>query len=274
MTATPAPASARVDALAGLLHEAERTRRPIAPPSADAPDLTLADAYAIQSRNVERRLAAGAVQRGCKVGLTSHAMQAQLGVSEPDFGVLLDDMLLEEADPVRLDELIAPRVEAEIAFLLGEDLVGPGVTSAVAQRAVAGALPVLEVIDSRVADWRIRLVDTVADNASSGRVVVGGPLTPVEGLDLRLVGGVVTRNGELVATGAGAAVLGNPLSCVAWLANTLARFGGRLHAGDLVLAGAIHAAFAVGDGDTVRAELAGLGTVTARFAAAAESEEG
>jgi len=191
MTATDVRAD--IYDLADLLWHAEHTREPVAPLTAGAPDLTLADAYAIQSRNVERRLAAGAVQRGHKVGLTSAAMQAQLGVGEPDFGVLLDDMLLEETDPVRLDELIAPRVEAEIAFLLDQELVGPGVTSAVAQRAIAGALPALEVIDSRVADWKIALIDTVADNASSGRVVVGGPLTPIAGLDLRLVGGTVAQ---------------------------------------------------------------------------------
>jgi 2-keto-4-pentenoate hydratase len=252
-------------ALADLLWEAEQTRQPVAPLVGHEPRLSLDDAYAIQTRNIERRIAAGAIRRGHKVGLTSHAMQAQLGVSEPDFGVLLDDMLLEEADAVALDELIAPRVEAEIAFLLADDLVGPGVSSATAQQAVAGALPVLEVIDSRIAEWKITLIDTVADNASSARVVLGGQLTPIDGLDLRLIGGVVTRNGELVATGAGAAVLGNPLSCVAWLANTLSRFGGRLCAGDVVLAGALHAAFPVADGDIVRAEFAHLGAVNARF---------
>jgi 2-oxopent-4-enoate hydratase len=255
-----------MDALADLLWEAEQTRQPVGPLVGREPQLSLDDAYAIQSRNIERRIAAGAVRRGHKVGLTSHAMQAQLGVSEPDFGVLLDDMLLEEADAVALDELIAPRVEAEIAFLLADDLAGPGATSAMAHQAIAGGLPVLEVIDSRIADWKITLIDTVADNASSARVVVGGRLTAIDGLDLRLIGGVVTRNGELVATGAGAAVLGNPLSCVAWLANTLARFGGCLRAGDLVLAGALHAAFPVADGDIVRAEFAHLGAVNARFA--------
>jgi 2-keto-4-pentenoate hydratase len=257
-------------ALADLLSEAERERRPIAPLVGRDLGLTLQDAYAIQRHNIARRVEAGAVVRGHKVGLTSVAMQAQLGVDEPDFGVLLGDMLLDEGNAVRLDELIAPRVEAEIAFVFGEDLSGPGVSSATAQRAVVGAIPVLEVIDSRIADWEITLIDTVADNASSARVVLGGQVTPITGMDLRLVGGVVTRNGALVATGAGAAVLGNPLSCVAWLANTLATYGERLRAGDLVLAGAIHGAFPVAEGDVVRAEFAGLGSVTARFASQPE----
>jgi 2-oxopent-4-enoate hydratase len=252
--------------LAALLEEAERTRRPIAPPVELDPDLTLDGAYSIQSRNIERRVAAGARRVGHKVGLTSKAMQAQLGVDEPDFGVLLDGMMVEEGQPVRLDKLIAPRVEAEIAFLLAEDLIGPGVTTTDVVKATAGILPVFEVIDSRVADWKITLLDTVADNASSARVVLGGRMTSIDGRDPRLIGGVVTRNGELVATGAGAAVLGNPLTCVAWLANALAPYDGGLKAGDLVLAGAVHAAFPVAAGDVVRAEFAGLGSVVATFA--------
>lgn len=250
---------------ADALRTAERERRPIAPITASDASLTVADAYAIQTLNVDRRLADGAVVRGRKVGLTSRAMQEMLGVSEPDFGALLDDMFVEEGDDVRLEELLQPRVEAEIAFLLEHDLTGPGVTAATAARSVAGALPALEIIDSRIADWRIGLVDTVADNASSARAVVGARVVPLADLDLRLEGMVVSRNGLVADTGAGAAVLGNPLRCLAWLANRLGAFGTSLRAGDIVLAGALHRAFDVAGGDVVRAEFTHLGAVTARF---------
>jgi 2-keto-4-pentenoate hydratase len=163
---------------------------------------------------------------------------------------------------------VQPRVEAEIAFVLDRDLEGPGVTATGAARAVAGAVPALEIIDSRVAEWKIGLVDTVADNASCGRVVLGGRVTPLKGIDVRLVGMAMTRNGELADTGAGAAVLGNPLRCVAWLANRIARFGDGLRAGDVVLAGALHRAMPVDDGDVFRADFAHLGAVTTRFVAA------
>jgi len=181
--------------MAGRLSEAELHRTPIAPLTDDRPELTVEDAYAIQGANVERRVAAGRLVRGHKVGLTSRAMQDLLGVSEPDFGVLLDDMFVEEGDEVPLDTMIQPRVEAEMAFFLDRDLVGPGVTTADALRAIGGVLPAIEIVDSRIADWRIGLADTVADNASSGRVVLGGRLTPVTALDLRLGGVLLFRNG-------------------------------------------------------------------------------
>jgi 2-keto-4-pentenoate hydratase len=145
------------------------------------------------------------------------------------------------------------------------DLAGPGVTTANALAAIAGVLPAIEVVDSRIVDWRIRLVDTVADNASSGLLVMGGRLRKVVDLDLRLVGVVVSRNGAVIDTGAGAAALGNPARCVAWLANKLATFGAGLRAGDVVLPGAVHAMVKVAPGDVFRAEFAHLGAVTARF---------
>jgi 2-oxopent-4-enoate hydratase len=254
-----------IERLAAELAEAERTRVPIAPLTERDPGFTVADAYAVQLRNVDRRLGEGRRILGRKVGLTSLAMQRQLGVDEPDFGALLDDMVVEEGDAIAPGELIAPRVEAEIAFVMERDLKGPGVDSAAALRAVAGALPALEIIDSRVADWKIKLADTIADNASSARYVLGARLTPLDRVDLRLCGCVVARNGEPSATGAGAAVLGNPIRCVAWLANKLAEFGDGLRAGDVVLAGAVHAALPVEPGDVVRAEFAHLGSVTTRF---------
>jgi 2-keto-4-pentenoate hydratase len=193
-------------------------------------------------------------------------MQELLGVDEPDYGGLLDRMVVEDGDEIAMGRLLQPRIEAELAFVMAQDLVGPGVTAARALTAIAGALPAVEIVDSRVANWQIKLVDTVADNASSGLIVVGGNLRKVTDIDLRLVGVVVTRHGELVDTGAGAAVLGNPVRCVAWLANKLASFGASLHAGDIVLPGAVHRMITVAPGDVFRAEFAHLGTVTARFA--------
>jgi 2-oxopent-4-enoate hydratase len=251
--------------LAAQLGVAEETRSPIAPLTEQVPGLTAAEAYRIQQINVQRRVERGGLVRGHKVGLTSVAMQQQLGVDQPDFGVLFADMLVEEGDPISLSELVRPRVEAEIAFVMGSELKGPGVSAIDALRAVAGALPAIEVIDSRIADWKIKLPDTIADNASCARVVCGGRLTSVRDLDLRTIGMVVTVDGEVVETGAGAAVLGNPIRCVAWLANTLGEFGVGLRAGDLVLAGALHASLPVDVGVTVRAEFAELGSVTTRF---------
>jgi 2-oxopent-4-enoate hydratase len=259
-----------VEERAGALRAAERDRVPIAPLTEADPRLAVADAYAIQAHNIAGRVESGARVLGRKVGLTSRPMQEMLGVDEPDYGALLDDMFIEEGDDVDLSTLIQPRVEAEIAFLLERDLRGPGVTTAQVAGAVAGAMPALEIIDSRIADWRIRLVDTIADNASSARVVLGGRVTPLAGLVVRLIGAAITRNGALADTGAGAAVLDNPLRCVAWLANAIGAFGDGLRAGDVVLAGALHRALPAEDGDVYRAEFAHLGAVTTRFTKAAE----
>jgi 2-keto-4-pentenoate hydratase len=251
--------------LADRLWTAEVARTPIPPLTETSPDLSVQDAYAIQAHNVDRRVAAGAVVRGRKVGLTSAPMQRLLGVDEPDFGVLLDDMFADEGDEIALETLLQPRVEAEMAFVMARDLVGPGVTVADALTAVAGVLPAIEIVDSRIADWRISLVDTVADNASCGRLVLGGALTEVAGLDLRLTGMLLYRNGVAIDSGAGAAVLGNPVRCVAWLANKLGEFGSGLRRGDVVLPGALHRMTPARPGDVFRAEFAHLGAVTARF---------
>jgi 2-keto-4-pentenoate hydratase len=252
--------------LADELWQAEQTGVPVEPLTKRHADLEIEDAYAIQSLNIDRHVAQGARVCGRKVGLTSRAMQELLGVDEPDYGVLLDHMVVEDGDEIAMGRLLQPRIEAELAFIMEQDLAGPGVTAARALTAIAGALPAVEIVDSRVANWQIKLVDTVADNASSGLIVVGGNLRQVTDIDLRLVGVAVTRHGELVETGAGAAVLGNPVRCVAWLANKLASFGASLHAGDIVLPGAVHRMIAVAPGDVFRAEFAHLGSVTARFA--------
>ena len=251
--------------LADELWEADRSAKPIAPLTERHPDLVLDDAYAIQTINIDRRVAAGQRIIGRKVGLTSRPMQELLGVDEPDFGVLTDEMMVEDGDLIDLRRLNQPRVEAELAFVMERDLAGPGVTTGVALRAIAGALPAVEIVDSRVADWKIKLVDTVADNASSGLLVVGGRMRPVAELDLRLLGVAVSRRGELIDTGAGAAALGNPARCVAWLANKLGAFGAGLKAVDIVLPGAVHKMVAVAPGDVFRADFAHLGAVTVRF---------
>lgn len=252
--------------LADELWQAEHTGVPVEPLTKRYDGLEIDDAYAIQSLNIDRHLAAGARVCGRKVGLTSVPMQEMLGVSEPDYGVLLDHMFVEDGDEVPLGRLLQPRIEAELAFVMERDLEGPGVTAARALPAIAGALPAFEIVDSRVADWQIKLIDTVADNASSGLLVVGGNLRKVTDIDLRLIGVAVSRHGELADTGAGAAVLGNPARCVAWLANKLASFGAGLKAGDIVLPGAVHRMINVAPGDVFQAEFAHLGTVTARFA--------
>jgi 2-keto-4-pentenoate hydratase len=251
--------------LAERLWRAEVARAPIEPITDAYRDLTVADAYAIQTVNVERRVAAGRLVRGHKVGLTSRAMQQLLGVGEPDFGVLTDDMFVEDGADLDSGLLVQPRVEAEIAFVMARDLAGPGVTAADALTATAGVLPAIEVVDSRIAEWRIQLVDTIADNASCGRLVVGGRLTPVTAVDLRLVGMMFYRNGVPVDSGAGAAALGNPASCVAWLANKLGALGSGLRTGDIVLPGALHRMVPARPGDVFRAEFAHLGAVTVRF---------
>jgi 2-keto-4-pentenoate hydratase len=254
--------------LADRLWNAEADRAPVNPLSDERPSLLPEEAYAIQTRNIERRLAAGRVIRGRKVGLTSIAMQDLLGITEPISGVLLDDMIVEESDQIRYDQLIQPRAEAEIAFRMGSDLSGPGVSTAQALAAIDGVLAAIEIGDSRIADWRLKLVDSVADNASSARLVLGGRVIPVSGLDLRLVGMLFYRNGVPIDSGAGAAAFGHPARCVAWLANKLSTQESGLRQGDIVLSGALHRMVPVRPGDVVRAEFAHLGAVSAQFSGA------
>jgi 2-keto-4-pentenoate hydratase len=251
--------------LADRLWRAEFERAPVEPISQDRPELTIDDAYAIQSHNVTRRVTAGAVVRGRKVGLSSRRAQKLVGVDEPEFGVLLDDMFLDDAEEVPFEALLQPRVVSVMAFVMASDLAGPGVTTADVLTSIGGVLPAIEVVDSRIADWRALAVDTVADNASTGRVVLGGRITPVVGLDLRLEGMLLDRNGAPIETGAGAAALGSPARSIAWLANKLCSLGAGLRRGDLVLAGALHRMVPVRAGDFFQAHFAHLGTVTAQF---------
>ncbi|TGD84125.1 2-keto-4-pentenoate hydratase [Mycolicibacterium sp. CH28] len=263
-------ATEAVDQSIRALLEAYRTRRPIAPLVATYPGLTIDDAYQIQLAQVDAWLVDGRRVLGRKVGLTSPAMQAQMKVSQPDFGHLIDDMFFAEHVPVPAERFLQPRAEPEVAFVLGRDLVGPGVTVAAAAAAVDFVLPALEIIDSRIADWQIGIVDTIADNASSGGVVLGSTARRIGEVDLRLGGCVLHRNGEIAGTGAGGAVLGSPLNSLAWLANTLGARGEELRAGQVILPGSITASIPFEPGDVITATMAGLGSVTAVIAAELE----
>lgn len=248
------------------LLDAYSSGTPIAPLTSTYDELTLEDAYAIQILQIEEFLAAGRTVKGHKVGLTSAAMQRLLGVNEPDYGHLLDDFFYLEHTPIPLSRFVQPRIEPEVAFVLKRPLRGPGVTVHEAIAAVDFVLPALEIVDSRIADWKIGLFDTIADNASSGAVVLGSTPTPLHEVDLRLTGAVMTRNGAVVGTGAGGAVLGSPISSLVWLANTVGARGVTLEAGHVVLPGSVCAMTPVAAGDTFTAKFAGLGSVAARFA--------
>lgn len=252
------------DEAAGLL-TAERSRVPVAPLTARRPDLSLEDAYRVQAAAVACRVADGARVVGHKVGVTSKAMQQQMGVDEPDSGILLDDMVLPSGSELLIGELMNPRVEAEIAFQLGRDLEGPEVDVEAARRAVSDVFLALEVIDTRFTEnWRIALADSVADNASCARVITGAmvPLDP--GWDLGAEELVVSVDGVAVATGEGRAVLGDPLNPLIWLARRLSGLGAGLKAGDLVLAGAVHASLPLEAGTEVRVTSAKLPAVHLR----------
>jgi 2-keto-4-pentenoate hydratase len=246
---------------ARALYEARRDRRAIEPFTDADPTLGMADGYAVQAELVKLILADGDSIRGHKVGLTSKPMQKMIGVDSPDYGPVLASTVYGSGEEVSLSRFIQPKIEAEIVFVLGAELRGPGVTVADARAAVAGIAASVEIVDSRFADWRIKLADTVADLASNGAVALSDDLVPLGDLDPRLIGMVLSRNGELVDTGAGAAALGDPLLVVAWLANILAENGIALEAGHLVMTGALHAALPMSAGDVFRAEFDRLGDV-------------
>lgn len=252
--------------VAAELLAAYDTKAPLEPLTATYEGMALEDAYAIQQLQIRERVAGGRTVQGHKVGLTSAAMQRLLGVSEPDYGHLLDDFFHLEHAPIPVSSFLQPRVEPEVAFVLKKPLTGPGVTVHEALRAVDFVLPALEIVDSRIRDWKIGLYDTIADNASSGAVVLGSTPTDVGAVDLRLAGATFHRNGVVIGTGAGGAVLGSPLNSLVWLANTVGARGVTLEAGHVVLPGAVCAMAPVVAGDVFTATFAGLGSVTARFA--------
>ncbi len=253
-------------AVAEQLYEAEKGVTPVEPLTVTWPGLTIEQAYAIQLDGVAiRRERDLRKVVGKKIGLTSIAMQKLIGVNEPDYGHLFDSMLVREGEPVPCSRLLLPKVEGEVAFVLKRRLKGPGVTIADVLRATEGVMASIEIVDSRVRDWKIKLEDSVADNASSARFVVGSRLVDPAGIDLRLVGMVLEKNGEVVNTGAGAAVLGHPAASVAWLANKIGEFGIALEEGEIILSGALTAAVDARAGDSFLISFGGLGTVGVRF---------
>jgi 2-keto-4-pentenoate hydratase len=251
--------------IATELLSAEAEKNPIGAITDLYPETTVADAYRIQLAGIEMKRAKGRRIIGKKIGLTSKGMQKLLGVNEPDYGVLLNDMLLSEGFPCRRDALLQPKIEGELAFILKETLKGPGVTIADVYRATEYIVPAFEIVDSRIRDWKIKLEDTVADNASSARILLGSRMTPIKDLDLRLIGMMLEKNGEMVSSGVGAEVWGNPAAAVAWLANKLADFDIALLKGEIILSGAVTAAEAVNVGDVFNVSFTNLGSLSLKF---------
>lgn len=251
--------------IAAALDAARIAAVPIEPVTAAAPELDIDHAYAIQLQNVRTALARGARISGKKIGLTSKAMQEQMGVNEPDYGHLLDSMYLPDG-AVAANTLLQPKAEAEIAFVLKADIRGPNATVEDVLAATDYVTPAIEIVDSRITDWRIKLVDTVSDNASSGCYALGRERVPVRGLSLPDASMAFYKNGQKMGEGSGKAVLGDPAYCVAWLANKLWTYGVILKAGEVVLSGALAAAVPAQKGDAFEARFsAPLGTVTAMF---------
>jgi 2-keto-4-pentenoate hydratase len=255
----------RIQQAATALRDAAKTRKYIAPLRETYEELSIEDAYAIQRINTEQQLAEGRRLVGCKVGLTSRAVQKQLGVEQPDFGMLFDHMGYGDGEPIPASILTQPKIEAEIAFVIGRDIEVSNPSHVEVLGAIEYALPALEIVGSRIADWNIRIADTIADNASSCAYVLGTSPRRLSSIDLRLCGMAMERCGELVSVGAGAACLGNPVNAVVWLARTMNALGTPLKAGDLVLSGALGPMVAVSPGDVFETRINGLGSVRAVF---------
>ena len=253
------------DELAADLAQAERSREPIAPLTVGYPDIDVVDAYEIQLINIRQRVAEGARVVGHKVGLSSKAMQQMMGVDEPDYGHLLDEMQVFEDTPVKAGRYLYPRVEVEVGFILAADLPGAGCTEDDVLAATEALVPSIELIDTRITDWKIALCDTIADNASSAGFVLGSARVSPADVDVKAIDATLTRNGDVVAEGRSDAVLGNPVTAVAWLARKVESFGVRLKKGDIVLPGSCTRAIDVHAGDKFVADFAGLGAVRLSF---------
>ena len=247
------------------LYQALIQRQTLEPLTNRHPEITIDDAYLIQQRLLECRLAAGERVIGKKIGVTSQAVMDMLGVHQPDFGWLTDGMVFNEGEAIPADTLIQPKAEGEIAFVLKKTLKGPGVTAADVLAATKGVMACFEIVDSRIREWKIKIQDTVADNASCGVFVLGDRLVDPRDVDLGTCGMVLEKNGEIVATGAGAAALGHPATAVAWLANTLGRMGITLDEGDVILSGSLAAMVPVKAGDSLRVTIGGIGGCSVRF---------
>lgn len=247
------------------LYQAFVSRRVIAPLLSREPQIRLEDAYRIQERFVAQRLAAGETIVGKKIGATSKPVQDFLGVYQPDFGMLTSGMVFADGDTLDLSQMIQPKAEAELAFVLKHDLKGPGITAMDVIRATDYVVPCFEIVDSRIRDWQIKIQDTVADNASCGVFVLGTTQGDPRRLDITLAGMVLEKNGEVFSTGVGAAVQGSPANAVAWLANTLGELGIPFKAGEVILSGSQSALVPVADGDELVCRVGGLGSCRVRF---------
>ena len=256
----------QIEALAERLRRAEETGAPCGPIREHLPEGDVEAAYAVQRANTEFWTKQGRRLVGRKIGLTAKAVQRQLGVDQPDFGMLLADRTVGDGEEIYPGLVMQPRVEAEIALIIERDLTAERPTVADVIRATAFAVPAIEVVSSRIADWDIRIVDTIADNASFGLYVLGGPPRSLDGLDLRLCGMVMERRGEPISLGVGAACLGNPLNAAAWLARKMVEVGMPLQAGDVIMTGALGPMAPVDGGDVIEARISGLGSVRAVFA--------
>jgi 2-keto-4-pentenoate hydratase len=257
--------SVRLTDAAQLLYNAQISGIPIQPLTQIYPDMDVPQAYSVQRINLARRIGDGHVLRGHKIGLTSAAMQELLGVDEPDFGYILASMVLPNDAAVPVTTFCAPRVEPEVAFLMREPLRGPGLTAGDVMAAAEAVAPALEIVDSRIADWRITLADTVADNASSGAVVLGEWVPLSQAPLLPESTGMLVVNDTTVGTGQGTAVMGDPAAAVAWLANALANYDTTVEAGQLVMSGSYTTASFVVAGDHASGTISGLGTVSVTF---------
>jgi 2-oxopent-4-enoate/cis-2-oxohex-4-enoate hydratase len=257
----------RLHDLGDELFRALRSRTVLSPLTEREPSITIDDAYRISQRLLERRVAEGGKVIGKKIGVTSKPVQDMLGVHQPDFGFLLDAMAVPDAGTISLsrDRLIQPRAEGEIAFFLKKDLVGPNVTVEQVLDATESVCACFEIVDSRIRDWKIRIQDTVADNASCGVFVLGRNRVSPRALDLAAAKMVIRKNGAVVAEGVGAAVQGHPAAAVAWLANTLSQYGIPFLAGEVILSGSLAALLPAVPGDHFEMEIGGLGGASVRF---------
>ena len=259
------PSQANVKLAAEQLYKAQKSGRAVEPIRKLFAEKDLAAAYAVQNELTERALRDGRRLVGRKIGLTSKSVQKQIGIDEPDYGMLFSDLVLYDGDTIEVGRLIAPRVEAEVAFVLERPLNKADTSIADVLRSTAYAIPAIEVVDSRIKGWDIGIVDTIADNASSGMYVLGNQSMSIDSMDLRLVGMVTEKNGEAISFGAGAACLGHPLHAVAWLARKMVDVGRPLDAGDTVLSGALGPMVDAAAGDCFETRISGLGSVRIAF---------
>ncbi|MDF1481965.1 2-oxopent-4-enoate hydratase [Extensimonas sp. H3M7-6] len=256
---------ALITQLGDELYEALVACQTVVPLTSRHPDITVDEAYQVQQRMIARRLEKGERVVGKKIGVTSQAVMNMLGVYQPDFGYMLDGMIVSDGETIPMSSLIQPKAEGEIAFVLKKDLMGPGVSNADVLAATDFVMPCFEIVDSRIRDWKIKIQDTVADNASCGVFVLGSAAVDPRKIDLITCGMVLEKNGEVIGTGAGAAALGSPVNAVAWLANTLGRLGIGLKAGEVVLSGALAAMCPAQAGDHFAVHIGGLGSCSVRF---------